>query len=154
MADLEEQVKDALSNVNWKVEIDIKQWPTQHKETLMLPKYLRDHVTDIIRGYIRDKNTITETIYYGQTGNTVYTGEKLIDIINKISKKTGIPTDKLKIRNGDEGDDELTVEYKLPWNTIKLDELAKLTVEREIHKYKTDYETIVRVVHTKEVAND
>jgi len=154
MDNIDKQLEDVFSNIDWKVEIDTKYGVNHYKETLMLPKYIRDHVTDIIRGYIRDKNTITETIYFGQIGNSVFTVDKLISEINKISEKAGISIDEMKIRVGDDNNEEFTIEYKIPWSIIKLDELAKLATEREIRKYVTDYETMVRVIETKESAND
>ena len=153
MNEIDKQVEEAFSNIDWKVEIDTKWMGREIKETLILPTYLQEGLKDNIRRYVSEKRSVSETIYVGQIGSNIVTGDKVINELNIISKKAGVKNEDLKIHL-DEENENICVSYKLPWSQIKLDVLAKGEYDRVVYKYKQDYETMLRIQHTKKLADD
>lgn len=141
--DLSEKVEDAIAHIDWMVDIDTK-FGTRHiVETLELPHYLKDSFREKIKQHIIDKCTKCHIIHLGHLGNKA-SGDRIIAEINNISNQNKIRTKDIKVYNNNE-EDELVLEYKIPWSQIKMHELVNLEYSRIVTRYKRDYDTMIRV---------
>jgi hypothetical protein len=150
MKDSKEIAKKALEPfINNTIEIKNQWVKPEVVEKVKLPEFTREFLTERLAGLIKNGQRIQEKIYIGQIGADYVTASKLISEINKICTDNSVKPEEVKI-DEDVEDKYLILSFKKAYSPIKIDVLAKGMYEKEVRNYRNDYETMLRVMNTKE----
>lgn len=134
--------------------IEIKnQWAKPEViEKVKLPGFRREFLVNQLAKIIKNKQRRSERIYIGQIGADWMSARILIERINKVCTDNNIDAGELRVDQDEDERDYLILSFNSEYTPVKIDVLAKGMYEREVNEYRKDYETMLRVMNTKECA--